>query len=311
MARRSVTEEMEYPLLEQREGQEAAEPERPVRRVRASKKERDGQAPEKRTRGNLFYWILPFAALAAAFVLTLGFHQAESFLLKDARFHFQGPEEYGQDPPGLHITGMERASKAEILRVFEQDYGRSLYLFPVAERRRNLLAVSWVKDATVSRRWPNRVDVNLIERKPVAFAQINAPEGAPRFQLIDADGVLLPMPKGEKFDSFAVLTGLSGRETEAFRKTRVQQAMGMLHELGSLAAAVSEVDVRDPGNLQATMRVNGDVVTVRLGIRNHRARVRNFVTNYPEIHRARPRATMFDLRIDDRITAVEGEGSGQ
>ncbi|MCC6341011.1 MAG: FtsQ-type POTRA domain-containing protein [Bryobacterales bacterium] len=309
MARRSVTDEMEYPLLEQREGQEAAQS-RGARRVRASRKERDGQVVKK-TRVSLFYWVLPFAALAAAFLLALGFHQVESFLLKDARFHFAGPEEYGQDPPGLRITGMHRASKAEILRVFEPDYGRSLYLFPVEERRRNLLAVTWVGEATVSRRWPNRVDVNLVERKPVAFAQVSSPEGAPRFQLIDADGVLLPMPRGEKFENFVVLTGLSGRGAEAYRKARVRLAMRMLREVGAQAAAVSEVDVHDPDNLQATMRVNGDVVMARLGNRNFHSRVRNFVTNYPGIHNARPKARTFDLRIDDRITAVEGDESGQ
>ncbi len=42
----------------------------------------------------------------------------------------------------------------------------------LGERRRRLLAVDWVKDASVSRRWPNRVSVNVIERRPVAFAQI-------------------------------------------------------------------------------------------------------------------------------------------
>ena len=37
---------------------------------------------------------------------------------------------------------------------------------PLAERRRRLLAIDWVEDASVSRLWPNRVLVRITERKP-------------------------------------------------------------------------------------------------------------------------------------------------
>src|SRR6185436_3077069 len=110
------------------------------------------------------------------------------------------------------------------------------------------------------------------ERTPVAFAQINVTDSAPRFHLIDAEGVLLPIPRGEKFETFVVLTGLSGKELEASRRLRVQQVMAMLKEIGPLGAYLSEVDVRDPGNLSAAVQVDREVVTVRLGSRNHRSR---------------------------------------
>ncbi|HUQ95600.1 MAG TPA: FtsQ-type POTRA domain-containing protein [Bryobacteraceae bacterium] len=310
MSRRSVTEDVEYPLLDQMESEEPAARER-SKRSRPAKRDREEAEHPKRRRINLFYWTLPFFALVAAFALTMAFHRVEAFLINDSRFHLKNAADYGKDPAEVKIAGIQRASKAEILRVLEQDFGRSLYLFPLAERRRNLLAVDWVKEATVSRRWPNQIHITLTEREPVAFAQINVPDSVPRFHLIDADGVLLPLPKGEKFDTFVVLTGLNAKDAEAGRRIRVQQVLAMLGDIGPLAAHVSEVDVRDPANLQTAMQVEKRVVTVKLGSRNFRQRMQNFLSNFAEIRKARPNSTVFDLRIDDRITAVEGVTGGQ
>jgi hypothetical protein len=43
-----------------------------------------------------------------------------------------------------------------------------------------------------------------------------------------------------------------------------------------------------------------------LGNQRYLSRLKNFLTNYPEISRRLPNARLFDLRLDDRITAVEG-----
>lgn len=304
MARRSVSEELEYPLLEQVEMETAPEP------VRRPKNIRQPAGTARRRTINLFYWALPFLALAAAFLLTIAFHRVEAWLINDPRFHLPPAAGYGKDPANLQMDGVRRSSKAAILRVLEQDFGRSLYLFPVAERRRQLLAVDWVREATVSRRWPDRLAVLIQEREPVAFVQINRQGNAPQFHLIDAEGVLLPLPRGERFN-FAVLTGISASEPEASRKVRVQAAMTLLGGIGPLAARISEIDVRDPGNLKAALQVDRDMVTVLLGNRNFRARIEKFLAHYQEIHQRRPGARTFDLQIDDRITSLEGADGGE
>ena len=48
-----------------------------------------------------------------------------------------------------------------------------------------------------------------------------------------------------------------------------------------------------------------------LGNRNFLTRLRNFVSHYPEIQKRLPSAVTFDLRLDDRITALrEGARGG-
>jgi hypothetical protein len=135
--------------------------------------------------------------------------------------------------------------------------------------------------------------------------QINRTNNIPRFFLIDSDGVLLPIPKGEKFDRFVVLTGLSGREPEASRGIRVRQALHLLEQAGPLGAFLSEIDVRDPGDLQATLKVDTGVVAVHVGGKDFGVRLRRFLKHYPDIQKRRPEARTFDLRMDDRIIAVD------
>src|SRR5437588_10815589 len=95
-----------------------------------------------------------------------GAQQVELFLIRDPRFTLTPPAEYGEESPALHLTGMKFASRSQILRTFQQDVGRSLYLFPMAERRKALLRIPWVKDASIQRSWPNQVSVQITERQP-------------------------------------------------------------------------------------------------------------------------------------------------
>jgi len=303
MARRGV-EEAE---LELAEPAVVAGDEKAVRRKPRTKKT-DG-SPVRVVRW--VYWVIDFTTLLFAFFVAFGFHQVEAFLIRDTRFSVRGPADYGADPQGIQINGQVRASKVELLRVFESDLNRSLYLFPVEERRRNLLAVDWVKDAAVSRHWPNRISVRIWERTPVAFAQTEHRDGSSRFYLIDEDGVLLPIPKGEKFENFVVLRGMSEQEPEASRKVRVQQSMHFMKEAATLAGFVTEVNAADPGDLRALLKLENAVVTGRLGSDDLGRKLRRFVKRFPETHNARPEARVFDLRKGHRVIAMEGASRGE
>ena len=69
--------------------------------------------------------------------------------------------------------------------VLEQDT-RALPLIDLDRIRTRLLAYGWVKDAAVSRRYPNKILVRITERTPAAVWQNHG-----ELTLIDADGVLL------------------------------------------------------------------------------------------------------------------------
>ena len=245
-------------------------------------------------------------AVAVGVALSSGIYASErfaQFLIRDTRFFLPGPADYGLESPNLELHGVRYASRQQVLRLFEPDYGRSLYLFPLAARRRQLLGVRWVHDASVARIWPNRVIVQITERTPAAFIKLPA-EAMLRWALIDEEGVILDPPPKTAF-TLPVLSGVSIGEGQEKRGIRVRRMQRLMKEIGPLADNVSEVDVGDLDDLRITEQAGGGAVTLMLGDHNFSSRLRNFLEHYPDIHRNMPQATSFDLRLDDRITGLE------
>ncbi|HEX5227066.1 MAG TPA: FtsQ-type POTRA domain-containing protein [Bryobacteraceae bacterium] len=251
-------------------------------------------------------------ALAAGVVLSGCIYASQSFerfLIRDPRFFLPGPADYGLESPNLELHGVKYASRHQILRFFDADYGRSLYLFPLSERRKQLLGVRWVHDASIARIWPNRIIVDINERKPAAFIKLPA-ESMVRWALIDEEGVILDPPARATFQ-LPVLAGSMGGLSQEKRGTRVRRMKRLMKELGPLADNVSEVDATDLDDLKVTEIAGGSAVFLMLGDRNFSSRLRNFLDHYPDIHRRMPQAVSFDLRLDDRITGLESSRDGK
>ncbi len=236
---------------------------------------------------------LGLTALLLAFVSTgWAAMRLHRYAVTDPRFTFSTA-----DKDALKIEGLNYVARARVTRVFAADLGRSIFSIPLAERRRRLLAIDWVEDASVSRIWPDRLAVRIRERKPVAFVAMRSGP-----VLVDADGVLLDPPPRAQF-AFPVLNGVREEEAEAQRRDRVRAYLRLQQELGRLANDVSEVDVSDLSDLRIVARVEDRAIELMLGEENFAARYQNFLNNYPEIKRQSPDARTFDLRLEDRITA--------
>ena len=254
--------------------------------------------------GRVAKYTLVLAGLTV--ILTTGIYasqQLEQFLIRDPRFFLPGPPDYGMESPNLELHGIQYASRSQILNVFSHDFGRSLYLLPLAERRKALLKANWVKDVSIVRQWPNRVVVQIIERQPAAFLDLKVDMMMSRWALIDADGVILDPPQRAPF-KLPVITGVLAGEPQSLRGTRVRRMQRMMKEIGGLGDNISEINVRNLDDLAVTEQIAGRGIVLMLGDRNFASRLRNFLDHYPDIRRKMPAATTFDLRLDDRITAV-------
>jgi cell division protein FtsQ len=272
----------------------------------------EAKSPKRRAVGALT--ILQYGAGVIALCLLLSgaiyaSQRAEQFLIRDPHFVLAGPPDYGLESPNLELRGVRYAPRAQILRVFTPDYGRSLYFFPLVARRKTLLKIPWIRDASIVRIWPNRIVVELAERKPAAFIKLPA-DGMARWALIDENGVILDPPQKAAF-RLPVLTGVLTGEKPEQRAMRVHRMQRLIRELGPLADNVSEVDASDLDNLKIIEQVDGRSVTLLVGDQNFAWRVRSFREHYAEIHRKLPKAVTFDLRLDDRITGLEGSNGGR
>ena len=109
--------------------------------------------------------------------------------------------------------GLTYASRSKVQRVFAADFERSIFSVPLAERRRRLLAIDWVEDASVSRVWPDRLVVRIRERKPVAFVSFRSGP-----LLIDAAGRAAGAARAGRSSPFPCWSGVREDETEAQRR---------------------------------------------------------------------------------------------
>jgi cell division protein FtsQ len=249
-------------------------------------------------------WLLRITVWAAVAVCVIAaVRRVEAFTRTDAQFTLEWPRSSDSGP--ILVDGARNASRVKILRVFQPDVGGSVFDISLAERRRRLLAIDWVEDATVSRLWPNRIWVKITERTPVAFVRAPlAPAGGAKLALIDREGVILEQPPRAHFD-FPLLVGVTPEQPEAERRRRVAAMLALLEDLGEVARQISEVNAEAPDNLSVVAQVEGAAVELTLGDINFKERFQGFLAHYPEIRRRTPHATAFDLRLDDRITARE------
>ncbi|HLY20595.1 MAG TPA: FtsQ-type POTRA domain-containing protein [Bryobacteraceae bacterium] len=246
------------------------------------------------------FWLTALAWCAVFVSSAVAARKARNYMLDNPQFVLSI-----EQPGAVSIEGATYASRVKLLRVFAGDYGRSVFAVPLDERRRRLLAVDWVEDATVSRVWPNRLAVRISERQPVAFVSLPLRSGsAARFLLVDGQGVLLDPPPRAQF-AFPVLTGLTDDQTDFERRVRVRAVENMMDGLGALGQNISEINAAAPEDLTVVAQVEGRPLELEMGDGNYARRLQNFVSSYPEIRRHMPNAKAFDLRLDDRITAKE------
>ncbi len=251
---------------------------------------------------------VPVASIALFAVLAMaGWQRAEQFVVESPRFQFRAARSARQGLPDLRVAGVSGVQIERVQAVFSPDSGRSLYLMPLAERREQLRAMSWVRDASVSRIWPRTVEVAIEERVPVAVAQlpVTGHPGRTFTMLVDAEGVLMdPPPRYSK--SLPVLTGLRRDQSAEARFERVQTLLEILRELGAEAGKLSEFDLADPENARVTLEAGGRPYVLILGSDRFLSRLLTFFKYYAEIVRL-PDARVLDLRLEDRIAVVKEE----
>lgn len=239
-------------------------------------------------------WIGGALLLGAGVCTGIAARKVEHYVVTDPQFLLSRYKK-----GAITIEGLNYASRYKVQRVFAADYDHSVFSVPLDERRRALLAVDWVEDASVSRVWPDRLVIRIHERRPVAFVPMGN-----SVLLVDSYGVLLDPPPQANF-TFPVIRGIGPREDDSQREDHVYTFQRVLEDMGYLSKDVSEVNVSDPENIHIVVQADRRAVELLLGDSNFGRRYQNFLKHYADIARQSPAARVFDLRLDDRITAKD------
>jgi len=199
----------------------------------------------------------------------------------------------------IEVAGMHNVTKAQIMEVMGADIGRNIFFIPLALQKAQLEQIPWVESASVMRFVPNRLQVEILERTPVAFARVG-----PRMALIDAGGTLMELSPKHKY-SFPVILGMNPGEPLSTRAPRMKTYGEMVRELDSGGAhysqELSEVDLTDLEDVK--VRVNdpaGDVL-VHLGSSDYLRRYKVYVTHAQAWRQQFQKLESVDLRYDNQI----------
>ncbi|MGA3293740.1 MAG: FtsQ-type POTRA domain-containing protein [Candidatus Acidiferrales bacterium] len=228
-------------------------------------------------------------------------------------FLLASPEMALVHPEQVELAGNHYVTRASVLEIFAADRGRSVLRIPLESRRRELEAIPWVEQATVRRALPNKIEVEITERTPIAFLR----EGG-EMALVDLHGVILDRPLTGEFH-FPVVAELGEDMAQEDREKRMQLYSGFMQQIESARAGaaeqVSEVDLSDEHDLRATLtglqRVGdsgaassgGDwgqadaPVVVHFGDEDFAAKYQTLVENIGQWRAAAGRVESVDLRF--------------
>lgn len=229
-------------------------------------------------------------------VLAVSWWHAQEALLRAGVFQLS------PDGSWLTVDGVETRDESEVAAVFEPDHGQSLASVDVSERRQQLLAIHWVREARVSKVWPNAVRVVVRERAPVALVPL---AGGEAVRMIDADGVLLEY-RSAGGDGLPVMTGIDAEMDLRARQDRVKLFMAVMDacSVQRFSERVSEINVADLENALVLAKYEGRLVRLEMGNDHLRHRVEMFLNGVDSWQSALGPLKSVNLRLEGQIPVV-------
>lgn len=118
----------------------------------------------------------------------------------------------------VDVQGIKRMDPRPVYEIALDQKTTAMPLLDVAAIRQRLLEYGWVKDARVSRRFPDTLVIDIVEREPAALWQ-----DEDRLTLIDAEGVVLDRVPVSQMPDLPLLIG-KGANTHAIELDRLLSA---------------------------------------------------------------------------------------
>ena len=266
------------------------DPESPFLRKQKRVPARKTALPSRKTadRIKLGLFIVGVAAVILVAVATV-----ERYAERSWRFRIESSDQ-------IEIAGNHNVARSQLVDVFGADIARNIFSVPLEDRRKQVEQIPWVESATVMRLLPDRIKLEITERKPVAYVQIGS-----RVSLIDANGVVMEKPaNGEKFP-FTVITGMTESEPLSTRAPRMKIFTRMMAEMDAGGTNYSkdfeEVDVSDPDDVKVFVRDENGGVLLHLGSSSFQERYKLYLANVATWRQQVGQVRSVNLRYDRQV----------
>jgi cell division protein FtsQ len=193
----------------------------------------------------------------------------------------------------IEVVGARRIDRLRVYDIALAQHNRSMAAFSLSEVRRDLLSYGWVADARVSRRLPDTLVIDLVERTPVAVWQHRG-----RYTLIDDRGTELPGVDPASMPGLPIIVGRNANR----RMDDLQQLLAVAPALRPQLAGATWV-----GNRRWDLRFRtGEVLALRDDQAEAEAALATFA-RMDGVNRLLGRGIQrFDMRIADRFVLRPG-----
>ncbi len=142
---------------------------------------------------------------------------------------------FGVRVESVVLTGRKNSDIDAIKHAIALERADSMLNVNTKVIRQRLLELGWVEQATVQRLLPNRISVDIVERKPFAVWQLNG-----SFSLVDATGTVIKGADATQFTHLPLIVGKGANEHAA----RLQKALAPYPEIERRVRAAVRIGER-------------------------------------------------------------------
>jgi len=240
----------------------------------------------------------------AVFLLTvvvplgIGSYFLTTFVLTSPRFELRSADDIQLS--ANHVVTREDVAVALGLPLRGRNgLGLKVLRLSLEDARKQVEAIPWVHRATLRRVLPNHLVIRVVERQPVAYANVGG-----HVSLVDSEGIFLDKPESASFD-FPVITGLDPSAGSEECKTRIALYQDFMRELGAEIVhsgwVVSEADLSDGDDLKALLVQGRETLQVHFGHENFLPHFHTFLALLPELRKSTTPLDSVDLRYRNQV----------
>lgn len=102
----------------------------------------------------------------------------------------------------IMVQGQFELSEKEIIQISGIKRGENMFDLNLVEGIKNLVNEPYIYNVYIFRQFPDRINIHVIERNPIALIKLSEDYA------IDAFGIILPTPKNYPLESIPIITGL-------------------------------------------------------------------------------------------------------
>jgi cell division septal protein FtsQ len=215
-----------------------------------------------------------------------------------------------KDSPYFYVNkmvfkGCEKVKGEDLYKLSKVDGNTSIFSLDMKEIAKNISKHPWVKKISVKKQFPNKLNIYVEERRPIAMVNLD------NLYYIDEEGVIFKKLEKEDDSDFLVITGLS--EDKAFSddmesKKNILGAISLINMLSQRETFsdkdVSEINLDE--SVGITLFTYNDAIPIKVGTFFSNKRFDGLERVLEELKKKSIRPERIDIDYDKRIVVKAG-----